>query len=78
MGLQAVVRWFLPREDHFYGYLEAQADVAHEASLAVARFKDESVSASDLRSAVQELEHKGDKIAKTSRSSRKSWMTSSI
>jgi len=63
MGLQAVVRWFLPREDHFYGFLEAQADVAHEAALAVARFKDESVSAEDVRSAVQELEHKGDKIA---------------
>jgi len=39
MGLQAIVRWFLPREDHFYGFLEAQADVAHEAALAVARFK---------------------------------------
>src|SRR6187551_526322 len=63
MGLQAIVRWFLPREDHFYGFLEAQAEVAHEAALAVALFKDESVSASDVRFAVQELEHKGDKIA---------------
>ena len=63
MGLQAIVRWFLPREDHFYGFLEAQADVAHEAALAVARFKDDQVSAADVRFAVQELEHKGDKIA---------------
>jgi predicted phosphate transport protein (TIGR00153 family) len=63
MGLQAIVRWFLPREDHFYGFLEAQAEVAHEASLAVARFKDESVSAEAVRQSVQELEHKGDRIA---------------
>ena len=63
MGLQAVVRWFLPREDYFYGFLEDQAAVAHEAALAVARFKDESVSAAEMRHAVQELEHKGDRIA---------------
>ncbi len=63
MGLQAFVRWFLPREDHFYGFLEDQAAVAQEAALAVARFKDESVSAEDVRHAVQELEHKGDRIA---------------
>jgi len=63
MGLQAIVRWFLPREDHFYGFLEAQAEVAHEAALAVARFKDETVSAADVRQSVQELEHKGDRIA---------------
>ncbi len=63
MGLQAFVRWFLPREDHFYGYLEDQAAVAHEAALAFTQFKDDSVSAEDVRHAVQELEHKGDRIA---------------
>ena len=63
MGLQAIVRWFLPREDHFYGFLEDQAVVAYEAAVAVARFKDESVSAAEMRAEVQELEHKGDRIA---------------
>jgi uncharacterized protein Yka (UPF0111/DUF47 family) len=63
MSLQAIVRWFLPREDHFYGFLEAQAVVAYEAAVAVARFKDESVSAAEMRLEVQELEHKGDRIA---------------
>ncbi len=63
MGLQAIVRWFLPREDYFYGFLEDQAAVAHEAALAVACFKDESVTAAEMRHAVQELEHKGDRIA---------------
>src|SRR5664279_37488 len=47
MGLQAIVRWFLPREDQFYGVLEDQAAVAQEAA----------------RTAGQELEHKGDRIA---------------
>jgi len=62
MDLQAIVRWFLPREDHFYGYLEAQAEVAHEAALAVQRFKLDSVHAADVRAEVQKLEHRGDAI----------------
>ncbi len=35
MGIQDVVRWFLPREDHFYDFLEKQAVVAHEGAQAM-------------------------------------------
>ncbi len=30
MGLQSVIRWLIPREDHFFDYVEAQAVVAEE------------------------------------------------
>jgi len=62
MALQSLVRWLLPREDHFYGFLEQQAVVAHEAALAVARFKEHGARAEELRGLVQEIEHRGDKI----------------
>ena len=28
MGLQSIIRWLIPREDHFYDYVEKQAVVA--------------------------------------------------
>jgi uncharacterized protein len=62
MGIQSVVRWFLPREDHFYDYIEGQAEVAHEGALALLGFK-EGKSPEAVRHAVQELEHAGDKIS---------------
>jgi uncharacterized protein len=61
MGLQDIVRWLVPREDHFYGFLEGQASTAHEGALALRRFKEGS-SANDVRDAVQELEHEGDRL----------------
>ena len=61
MGLQDVVRWFVPREDHFFVFLERHAEVAHEGALALRRFK-EGGSATDVRDAVQALEHQGDGI----------------
>jgi|HubBroStandDraft_2_1064218.scaffolds.fasta_scaffold54880_2 uncharacterized protein Yka (UPF0111/DUF47 family) len=61
MGLQDIVRWLVPREDHFYGFLEGQAATAHEGALALRRFKEGS-SANDVRDAVQELEHEGDRL----------------
>ena len=62
MGLQDVVRWLLPKEDHFYDYVERQATVAHEASLALCEFKVEGTTAASVRDRVQALEHKGDAI----------------
>jgi uncharacterized protein Yka (UPF0111/DUF47 family) len=62
MSLQDIVRWLVPREDHFYGFLERQATNAHEGAIALARFK-EGTSAASVREAVQALEHEGDKIA---------------
>lgn len=62
MSLQSFVRWFLPKEDHFYDYLEQQAVVAHETALALAEFKNEGVTAVQTREKVQDFEHKGDKL----------------
>lgn len=61
MGIQDVVRWFLPREDHFYDYLEKQAVVAHEGATALHQFATGQTS-QDVRARVQELEHKGDEL----------------
>ena len=33
MGLQDIVRWLLPKEDHFYTYLENLAAASHEAAI---------------------------------------------
>jgi predicted phosphate transport protein (TIGR00153 family) len=60
MGLQAFIRFFVPREDHFYTFLERQAVVAHDGALALATFSDGNCAA--VRDAVQDLEHQGDKI----------------
>lgn len=60
MGLQDVIRFLLPREDHFYDYLERQAVVAHEGAKALSLFKDGNIEA--VREEVQKLEHQGDSI----------------
>ncbi|MEO8878717.1 MAG: DUF47 family protein [Polyangiaceae bacterium] len=60
MDLQGIVRWFLPREDHFFTFLEKQAVIAHEAAQVLASSKTQDVKA--VRHQVQELEHDGDKI----------------
>ena len=60
MALQAIVRWFLPREDHFFLHLERQAEIAHEAAQVLASSRTADVK--DVRNQVQELEHDGDKI----------------
>jgi uncharacterized protein len=62
MGLQDVIRFFLPREDHFYDFLEQQAKVAHEGARALARFTGNGHTADEARAAVQTCEHEGDRI----------------
>lgn len=62
MGLQDLVRWFLPKEEHFYAFLERQAVAAHEGASALARFKDEDASVEAVARAVQAVEHEGDAI----------------
>jgi uncharacterized protein len=61
MALQDVVRWFLPREDHFFRFLERQAAVAHKGALALGEFKP-GKKIEDVQGAVQILEHEGDKV----------------
>lgn len=62
MGIQDVIRFFLPKEDHFYEFLEEQARLAHAGALALAKFTDNGQSAADACREVQKIEHQGDRI----------------
>jgi uncharacterized protein len=62
MGLQDLVRWLLPKGDHFYAFLERQAVAAHDGAVALAVFKDASFSAEAVAKSVQVIEHHGDAI----------------
>ena len=62
MGLQDVIRFFLPREDHFYDFLEKQAKVAHRGAQELAKFTENGHTAEEARAAVQKCEHEGDAI----------------
>ncbi|HVJ93550.1 MAG TPA: DUF47 family protein [Labilithrix sp.] len=62
MAIQDLIRWFLPREDHFYDFLESQAKAAHEGAKALAKFSSNETTAEKARAAVQEIEHQGDRI----------------
>ncbi len=64
MALQAIVRWLLPREDHFYSLLEDQAAACHAAALALAKSKDPSSRPEDVRDAVQVIEHFADDLVR--------------
>jgi uncharacterized protein Yka (UPF0111/DUF47 family) len=61
MGLQSIVRWLLPKEDHFFDYLEGQAKVAYDAARALHELED-GAAVEDVRGIVQGLEHDGDKL----------------
>ncbi len=61
MGFQDIIRIFMPKEDHFYDYLERQAKAAEEGAKALSKFSN-GTSAEEARDAVQKIEHEGDKI----------------
>lgn len=61
MALQDLVRWLLPREQHFFEYLSKQAAVAHRGAIALGGFKS-GKRIEDVQAAVQQLEHEGDKV----------------
>jgi uncharacterized protein Yka (UPF0111/DUF47 family) len=60
MSANALIRWLLPREDHFFTFLERQAEAAREAAVAMAGIKDTPANA--VRDKVQEIEHRGDQV----------------
>jgi uncharacterized protein Yka (UPF0111/DUF47 family) len=64
MSVQAVIRWFLPKEDHFYDFLERQAAYAHQGAVALAKFATNGASAAATREAVQKIEHEGDRMVR--------------
>jgi uncharacterized protein Yka (UPF0111/DUF47 family) len=62
MGIQDVIRFFLPKEEHFYDFLEQQAQAAHDGANEIAKFAQNGTTAQEARDAVQKIEHDGDKI----------------
>ena len=62
MWLQDVIRFLIPREDHFYDFLEQQAKAAHNGAKALAKFTENGQTADEARTAVQKCEHEGDAI----------------
>ena len=61
MGLQSLVRWLVPREEHFFDLLDGQVDVAHRAAEALRGFR-EGEPVGELRQKMQQLEHDGDRL----------------
>jgi len=61
MALQDVVRWFLPRNDDFFLFLEKQAKVAHLGAQAFAKFVP-GADIAEVNAAVQKEEHAGDAV----------------
>ena len=62
MSFQSVIRFLLPKEDHWYDMLEELARLTNEASTALASFKDKP--ASEVQAAVQVIEHKADDVVR--------------
>lgn len=60
MALQDIVRLVLPKETHFFDFLEQQAALAHEGAEALLKL--ESSPVAEVKQAVQAIEKKGDKI----------------
>ena len=62
MGLQTLVRWLLPREDHFYDMLEELGQLANDAAVALARLQDRP--AIEVQETVQTIEHTADDVVR--------------
>ncbi len=61
MVLQDVIRLILPKEDHFFDYLEQQAQLAHEAAVALKGLIGGDIK--EVRAAVHAKEKAADKVA---------------
>lgn len=59
--LQRLISWFLPREDHFYSFLERHVDVARRAAKTLAMHR-QGTAATEIRSALESLEAEADDI----------------
>jgi uncharacterized protein Yka (UPF0111/DUF47 family) len=62
MSLQSVVRWFLPKEDQFYEFVEQQSAAVHDAAVMLETWHTESRPNVDVRKLVQDIEHRGDAL----------------
>jgi len=62
MGLQKLVRWLLPREEHFYDMLEEIGRLAYDAAVTLSQF--EKRPAKEVQDAVQIIEHQADDVVR--------------
>jgi len=62
MALQAMIRWLLPREDHYYDMLEELGRLGYDAAIALAAF--ETTPAAQVQATVQVIEHKADDVVR--------------
>ena len=62
MSIQALINWLLPREDHFYDFLERQAQVAQRAVPVLGRFVHPGADYEAIRIEVTQIEKEGDRI----------------
>lgn len=62
MGLQDIVRWFIPQEMQFYDFLEKQARLAADGAKALAELLNKQADPEKVRDAVQDVEHQGDAV----------------
>jgi uncharacterized protein len=60
MGLQSLISWLVPRENHFYEMLEELGRLAHEAAVALQK----AGESPEMRLAVQTIEHKADDVVR--------------
>lgn len=62
MAIQSVIRMLVPKEDHFFDFIERAAVCSWDAANALAAFKEPTATAEGVRLKVQEVEHAGDKL----------------
>lgn len=62
MALQSMIRWLLPREDHYYDMLEELGRLGLEAAQALAAF--ERTPAAEVQATVQAIEHRADDVVR--------------
>jgi uncharacterized protein len=61
MGIQNVIRLLVPKEEHFFDFIEQGAASTFDAATALADFAKAGATAESIRLKVQEVEHRGDK-----------------
>lgn len=62
MGIQNVIRLLVPKEEHFFDFIEQGAAHTWNAATALADFGKPGTTAEAVRLKVQEWEHQGDKM----------------
>lgn len=62
MGLQAFIRFFLPKEEHFYDFLERQASLANEAAQVALAFAEGKLAIAAAAEQVEAQETAGDGV----------------